>query len=92
MNIITILQYALTSIFALEQSLPQSGFGSTKKQIILSGVETLTKATALESATLAQAGSNPGTNTAISQISALAGEFVDKTVAALNASKAFKKA
>jgi hypothetical protein len=88
-NLPSILNYALTSIFALEQAFPQSGLGSTKKSIIMNGVETLVKATAIETATLAAQGSNVGTNTAISTISTAVSQFVDATVAALNKSKVF---
>jgi hypothetical protein len=91
MNLSTILGYVITSIFALEQSLPAKGFGTTKKQIIMNGIETLLKATSIETGTLASAGSNTGTNTAISNVSALAGSFIDSTVAALNKSGAFGK-
>jgi hypothetical protein len=89
MNLPNILNYTLTSIFALEQAIPQSGFGSTKKQIILNGVEALVKATATETAVLAAQGSNVATNTVISGISSAVSQFIDSTVAALNKAKIF---
>lgn len=87
-----ILDYAVTSIFSLEKSLPQGGFGPTKKEILLTGVQTLLKATANETGLLAQAGSNVGTNTEINSIVSLTSGFVDATVARLKQSGAFKSA
>lgn len=85
-----ILDYAVTSIFSLEKSLPQGGFGSTKKEILLNGVQTILKATATETGLLAQAGSNAGTNTEINSIVSLVSGFTDATVARLKANGAFK--
>jgi hypothetical protein len=43
---VSLLQYVLTSVFALEQALPQGGMGVTKKQIVMNGVTTILKAPA----------------------------------------------
>ena len=92
MNVFTsVLGYVVTSIFALEQAMPQSGLGTTKKQIVLNGVETLLKATTLETATLTGAGSNVATNAVIGEVSKLAGGFIDSTVTELNQAKVFVK-
>jgi hypothetical protein len=82
---VSLLQYVLTSVFALEQALPQGGMGVTKKQIVMNGVTTILKATSIETAALAAAGSNPGTNNVIASISSAASDFVDATVKAMNA-------
>lgn len=88
MQIASLLTYVVTSVYALEQALPQSGMGATKKSMILSGVQTLIKATAIEAGTLAAMGSNASTNNQISAVSALASDFIDQTVALLNKHKA----
>lgn len=75
-----IFSYVITAVVALEQALPQTGLGSTKKAIILNGIDTVAKA----GATLGSALNQPEV-TAISL-------FIDSTVAALNASGIFKSA
>jgi len=75
-----VLAYSLTMIVALEQSLPQSGLGQTKKQIALNGIETALKATAATSAAFAQQ--------ELAQVTGMASTFIDQTVALLNKVKA----
>jgi len=86
--ITTVLQYAFSSIIALEQALPQGGLGATKKEILMNGVSTILKATAIQTGMMAAAGSNVGTNSAIGAIAQAASDFTDQTVKALKAAKA----
>lgn len=72
------LNYAVTGIIALEQVIPQGGFGSTKKEIILNGITAA-----------AQAGGIIGTTLGKGEISAISA-FIDMTVKSLNASGIFK--
>lgn len=75
MNLFNILNYALLAIFSLEQAIPQAGFGKTKKDIIMNGIEAAAKV-----------GEGLGAlNPVIGAVSA----FVDKTVNDLNASGLF---
>lgn len=93
MNVLTtVLGYALSSVFALERSMPAGGLGKTKKEILMNGVETILKATVLETGTLAAGGSNVGTNTAIKTITEAVSGFVDATVDSLKKSKVFAPA
>ncbi len=89
MNLSFLLGYALTSIFALEQSMPLGGMGSTKKEIVMNGVQTLLKATIAETSTLAGAGSNVGTNREIGAMTEAVSGFIDSTVHSLNRSQVF---
>ena len=90
MNLLaTVLGYALTSVFALEESIPASGFGSTKKEIAMGGIQALLNAATLETTSLAHLGSNVGTNLTIAQMTSAVSTFIDATVAALNKGKVF---
>ena len=79
-KITSIFSYALTMIVALEGALPQAGIGTTKKQIVLNGIETALKATSTVTAAIGQP--------EIAALTTLAGSFIDQTVNALKAAKA----
>jgi hypothetical protein len=75
-----IFSHVTTWVIALEQALPQSGLGQTKKEIILNGIEVAAKV-----------GGVVGTALGQPEISAIS-IFIDQTVSKLNASGAFKSA
>jgi hypothetical protein len=79
-----ILATALTLIVAAEQVFPQSGLGSTKKQIVLNGVQVALQATTVAEQALG--------NTTVAQATSLASTFVDQTVLLLNKAGVFKTA
>jgi hypothetical protein len=76
-NFYKILNYALDAIFQLEQAIPQSGAGKTKKDIILNGIEVAAKE-----------GEGLGV---INPVIGAVSTFIDTTVQVLNAAGIFGK-
>lgn len=79
-RIFSIFNYVITAMVALEQALPQTGLGSTKKAIILNSIDTAAKAGAIVGAAMSQP-----------EVTAVS-SFIDMTVNALNSSGVFKTA
>lgn len=79
-RIFGVFNYVITAVVALEQALPQSGFGTTKKQIILNSIDVAAKAGVIIGATLSQP-----------EIAAI-GSFIDAYVSQLNSAGMFKTA
>lgn len=74
-----ILNYSLLAIFSLESAIPQPGVGATKKEVVLSGVESIVKASSTGATTTGHAD--------VGAIVTAAGGFINATVAILKAAK-----
>lgn len=74
-----VLGYSLSAIFSLESAIPEPGVGTTKKQIVLSGVDAILKASAF--------GMNATGHKNIGTILLATGAFIDSTVCELKKAK-----